>query len=127
MWYDHLPYLPFPDHWPVFSPKDKIGDWLEMYAKIMELNYWSSTTCKNARYDEAKGEWSVEVERNGKPVTLRPKQLVIATGMSAVPNLPSYPGMDSFKGTQHHSSKHAGGEGWGWQEMRGHRLQQFRP
>ena len=26
MWYDHLPYLPFPDHWPVFSPKDKIAE-----------------------------------------------------------------------------------------------------
>ena len=24
VWYDHLPYLPFPDHWPIFSPKDKI-------------------------------------------------------------------------------------------------------
>jgi len=24
VWYDHMPYLPFPDHWPVFSPKDKI-------------------------------------------------------------------------------------------------------
>jgi putative flavoprotein involved in K+ transport len=33
VWYDHLPYLPFPDHWPVFSPKDKLGDWLEMYVK----------------------------------------------------------------------------------------------
>ena len=30
VWYDHMPYLPFPDHWPVFSPKDKMGDWLEM-------------------------------------------------------------------------------------------------
>ena len=20
VWYDHMPYLPFPDHWPVFSP-----------------------------------------------------------------------------------------------------------
>src|SRR5439155_88989 len=35
VWYDHLPYLPFPDHWPVFSPKDQMGDWLEMYAKVM--------------------------------------------------------------------------------------------
>ena len=48
VWYDHLPYLPFPDHWPVFSPKDKIGDWLEMYAKVMELNYWHSTDCEAA-------------------------------------------------------------------------------
>lgn len=28
VWYDHLPYIPFPDNWPVFAPKDKVGDWL---------------------------------------------------------------------------------------------------
>ena len=43
VWYDHLPYIDFPKNWPVFSPKDKIGDWLEMYAKVMELNYWTKT------------------------------------------------------------------------------------
>jgi putative flavoprotein involved in K+ transport len=108
VWYDHLPYLPFPDHWPVFSPKDKIGDWLESYTKIMELNYWGSTECKRATYDATKKEWAVEVVRNGKPVTLRPKQLVLATGMSAVPNIPKYPGAEKFKGDQHHSSQHPG-------------------
>ncbi len=108
VWYDHLPYLPFPDDWPVFSPKDKIGDWLEMYAKVMELNYWGSSLCEKASYDEARGEWTVKVVRNGKPVTLKPKQLVLATGMSAVPNLPTFPGMEKFKGEQHHSSKHPG-------------------
>ncbi len=108
VWYDHLPYLPFPDHWPVFAPKDKIGDWLEMYTKVMELNYWSSTTARHAKYDEAKKEWSVEVERGGKTITLRPKHLVLATGMSAVPNMPKVPGMEDFKGELHHSSKHPG-------------------
>ena len=108
VWYDHLPYLPFPDDWPVFSPKDKIGDWLEMYAKVMELNYWGSSVCEKASYDEARGEWTVNVVRNGKPVTLKPRQLVLATGMSAVPNLPTFPGMEKFKGEQHHSSKHPG-------------------
>ena len=33
VWYDHLPYLKFPDNWPVFAPKDKIGDWLESYTR----------------------------------------------------------------------------------------------
>jgi len=110
VWYDHMPYLPYPDHWPVFAPKDKIGDWLEMYTRVMELNYWSSTVCKKAEYDEASGEWTVHVERDGKPVVLKPKQLVMATGMSAVPNIPDIPGMDSFKGDIHHSSKHPGGD-----------------
>lgn len=108
VWYDHMPYLPFPDNWPVFTPKDKIGDWLEMYTKVMELNYWGSTVCKSARYDEAKGEWIVEVEREGRNLTLRPKQLVLATGMSGKPNIPSFKGMDVFKGEQHHSSRHPG-------------------
>ncbi|MEA2312924.1 MAG: putative flavoprotein involved in transport, partial [Solirubrobacteraceae bacterium] len=108
VWYDHLPYIKFPANWPVFSPKDKIGDWLEMYTRVMELNYWGSTIAKSARYDEDAGEWIVVVEREGAEVTLRPKQLVLATGMSAKPNDPRIPGRDDFKGDQHHSSKHPG-------------------
>ena len=108
VWYDHLPYLPFPPNWPVFSPKDKIGDWLEMYTKIMELNYWTSTRAKKASYDAAKKEWTVTVERDGKEIVLHPKQLVLATGMSGKPNLPHFKGMERFKGDQHHSSQHPG-------------------
>jgi len=110
VWYDHLPYLPFPDHWPVFAPKDKIGDWLEMYTKVMELNYWGSSEAKSAQYDEATGEWNVVVERGGETVVLRPKQLVLATGMSGIANVPQFPGAERFQGTQHHSSQHPGGE-----------------
>ena len=108
VWYDHLPYIKFPDNWPVFAPKDKIADWLESYTKIMELNYWSATEAKSARYDEAVGEWVVTVEREGQPVVLRPRQLVFATGMSGKPNVPEFPGMDVFTGDQHHSSAHPG-------------------
>jgi putative flavoprotein involved in K+ transport len=108
VWYDHLPYIKFPENWPVFSPKDKIGDWLEMYTRVMELNYWSSTTARSARYDEEAGEWILVVERDGADITLRPKQLVMATGMSGKPSVPEIPGMDVFKGDQHHSSQHPG-------------------
>ncbi len=108
VWYDHLPYLKFPDNWPVFAPKDKIADRLESYAKVMELNYWANTEAKSASYDEATAEWTVTVEREGKPVVLRPKHLVLATGMSGKPNLPDFPGMDVFRGDQHHSSAHPG-------------------
>jgi putative flavoprotein involved in K+ transport len=108
VWYDHLPYIDFPPTWPVFSPKDKIADWLEMYTRVMELNYWTSTTAKSARYDEEAGEWIVVVERDGADLTLRPKQLVMATGMSGKPSVPEIPGMDVFRGDQHHSSQHPG-------------------
>ncbi|CUR59080.1 putative flavin-containing monooxygenase FMO [metagenome] len=108
VWYDHLPYLKFPDNWPVFAPKDKIADWLESYTKVMEIPYWSSTSATSASYSEETGEWTVELEREGQPLTLRPKQLVLATGMSGKPNLPDLPGMDVFRGDQHHSSAHPG-------------------
>jgi putative flavoprotein involved in K+ transport len=108
VWYDHLPYIDFPKNWPVFAPKDKIGDWLEMYAKVMELNYWGATECLSASYDESTEEWTVLVEREGERITLRPKQLVLATGMSGKPNIPEFEGMDTFAGDQHHSSRHPG-------------------
>jgi putative flavoprotein involved in K+ transport len=108
VWYDHLPYLDFPKNWPVFAPKDKIGDWLEMYTRVMEVNYWGSTTAKSASYDESTGEWTLVVDRAGEELTLRPKQLVLATGMSGKPNLPTIPGMERFRGDQHHSSQHPG-------------------
>lgn len=108
VWYDHLPYIKFPENWPVFSPKDKIGDWLEMYTKVMELNYWTRTTAKSASYDENAKEWTVVVDRDGEEVILKPKQLIMATGMSGKANVPEFPGMETFKGDQHHSSKHPG-------------------
>jgi putative flavoprotein involved in K+ transport len=108
VWYDHLPYLKFPDSWPVFSPKDKIGDWLESYVKVMEVPYWGSTVATSAEYSPEKGEWSVEVERDGKPLTLRPKHVVLATGMSGKPNIPEIAGQDVFRGDQQHSSAHPG-------------------
>lgn len=112
VWYDHLPYIDFPKNWPVFAPKDKIGDWLEMYTKVMELNYWTRSTASSAKWDEANKEWVVTVDRDGEQVVLRPKQLVFATGMSGKANIPQFKGAERFAGEQHHSSKHPGPDGY---------------
>ena len=112
VWYDHLPYLPFPANWPVFAPKDKIGDWLEFYTRVMEVPYWSRTSCLSATYDEATEKWTVEVDRDGERLTLHPTQLVLATGMSGKANVPTFPGQDIFAGDQHHSSRHPGPDGY---------------
>ncbi|MFN8031349.1 MAG: NAD(P)/FAD-dependent oxidoreductase [Dermatophilaceae bacterium] len=108
VWYDHLPYLKFPDNWPVFAPKDKIADWLESYVKVMEVPYWSSTEATSATWSDEAGEWTVEVERDGVPVTLKPTHLVFATGMSGKARVPDVPGVDIFAGEVHHSSRHPG-------------------
>ena len=110
VWYDHFPYLPYPDHWPVFAPKDKMGDWLECYTKIMELNYWGSTEATGASYDAEAGEWQVKVRRDGNDIVLKPKQLVFATGSYGPPRHVKLPGHEAFGGVQIHSSLYPGGQ-----------------
>ncbi len=62
----------------------------------------------SATYDEAARQWTVEVDRDGERLTLYPTQLVLATGMSGKPSVPTLPGQDVFRGDQHHSSAHPG-------------------
>jgi putative flavoprotein involved in K+ transport len=109
VWYDHMPYIPFPDNWPVFTPKDKMGDWLEMYVKVMELNYWASTTCVAASFNENEKVWTVELDQAGERIVLRPKQLVFATGAYGPPRRIDLPGAEDFTGTILHSSEYSTG------------------
>ncbi|WP_292696653.1 NAD(P)/FAD-dependent oxidoreductase [Mesorhizobium sp.] len=110
VWYDHLPYIPFPENWPVFTPKDKMGDWLEMYTRVMELNYWVATKCLSVSYDEAEKVWTVVVDRVGRQITLKPKHIVFATGAYGPPRRIDLPGADRFKGELLHSSQYASGD-----------------
>ncbi|KAL3417794.1 hypothetical protein PVAG01_10804 [Phlyctema vagabunda] len=113
VWYDHLPYLPFPAHWPIFTPKDKLGDWFEAYAKLLELNFWTQTSVTKTSWDDATKKWTVTLERNKDGMTetriLHPKHVIQATGHSGEPNFPSHlKGLSTFKGQVTHSSKFPG-------------------
>lgn len=102
-----MAYLPFPQNWPQFTPKDKLGDWFEAYASIMELNVWTQTSVASAEYNDATAEWNVIVTRgNGAQRTLRPRHVVWCTGHSGEARVPRFPGQDSFQGTVYHGSQH---------------------
>lgn len=109
VWYDHMPYMPFPDFWPVFTPKDRMGDWLEAYAHALELAVWTGTEVTGASHDE--DGWSVNMVRDGQPVTLRPAHLVMAVGNAGFPRMPEIEGQENFSGDQLHSSDFTSGEG----------------
>lgn len=117
VWYDHMPYLPFPEHWPVYTPKDKMGDWLEFYAGAMKLDVWTGTELTGARHDAASGTWTATVRRDGAEITLRPTHLVMALGNAGFARVPEIAGQDRFKGRQCHSSAHPGGEGMAGQRV----------
>ena len=109
---NHLPYMPFPPSWPTYIPKDKLAGWFEAYVESLELNYWTGTEFEGARYDEAEGRWTVTLSRDGTPRTLRPRHVVLATGVSGIPNIPSIPTLETFGGTVLHSSRYEDGDAW---------------
>ncbi|MDF2231757.1 NAD(P)/FAD-dependent oxidoreductase [Albimonas sp. CAU 1670] len=111
VWYDHMPYMPFPEFWPVFTPKDKMGDWLESYAHALELAVWTGTECLGAQRAPSGEGWRVTLKRGDETLTLSPTHLVMAVGNAGFPRLPEIPGQAEFAGVQMHSSQFASGEG----------------
>jgi putative flavoprotein involved in K+ transport len=110
---NHLPYMPFPPNWPVYIPKDKLANWFEAYVESMELNYWTGTEFESGSYDAAEGRWSVVLRRaEGSTRTIRPRHVVMATGVSGIPNLPDIPTLKDFAGPVMHSSRYQDGETW---------------
>jgi len=109
---NHLPYMPFPPSWPSYIPKDKLAGWFEAYVEAMELNCWTGTEFCGGAYDEAAQQWSVTVRRNGAERSLRPRHIVMATGVSGIPNLPDIPSLQDFRGQVLHSSQYRDGEDW---------------
>jgi putative flavoprotein involved in K+ transport len=110
---NHLPYLPFPPNWPTYIPKDKIAGWFESYVDIMELNFWTRTEFVSAAYDEQDERWSAVLRlSDGKTREIRPRHIIMATGVSDVPNLPEIPSLADFAGRVQHSSEFGAGADW---------------
>ena len=110
---NHMPYMPFPPNWPVYIPKDKLANWFESYVDAMELNFWTATEFVRGDYDAAKARWSVVLRRgDGTERILHPRHVVMATGVSGIPNRPEITGLKNFAGKVLHSSQYDDGENW---------------
>ena len=107
---NHLPYMPFPLTWPTYIPKDKLAGWFEYYAESMELNVWTKTTFISAEYDKAEKNWNVKLKlSDGNERIMKPKHIVMAVGVSSVPNRTKIPGMEGYKGKVIHSTDYSSG------------------
>lgn len=110
---NHLPYMLFPPNWPTYIPKDKLANWFEAYVEAMELNFWTETEFEGGSYDEKEGRWTVTLRRaDGSRRTMQPRHVVLATGVSGIPNVPEIAGLQGFAGKVMHSSQYDDGESW---------------
>jgi putative flavoprotein involved in K+ transport len=105
--------MPFPPNWPTYIPKDKLANWFESYAESMELNFWTGTEFGGGSYDPARGRWTVTLRHtDGRTRQMHPRHIVMATGVSGIPNRPPIPTLENFRGTVLHSSQYSDGEAW---------------
>jgi cation diffusion facilitator CzcD-associated flavoprotein CzcO len=104
---NHFAYMPFPDTWPVYIPKDNLANWLEFYAESMEVNVWTKTTFLGAEYENSAKRWNAQLRTaDGSIRIMRPSHIVLAIGVSGLPNVPTLEGQDAFAGPIVHSSGH---------------------
>ncbi|MDB9889926.1 NAD(P)/FAD-dependent oxidoreductase [Alphaproteobacteria bacterium] len=110
---NHLPYMPFPTTWPTYIPKDMLALWFEFYAAAMELNFWTQCEVTKASYDDKAERWQVELNTaDGGKRNMSPRHVIMATGVSGIPNLPKIDSLSAFQGPAVHSSQYHDGEDW---------------
>lgn len=92
-----------------------MGDWLEWYASALELTTWTDSSVVAAT-QKPSGEWQIDVQRGTKENkytrTFYPKHVIVATSLAGVPFVPDIPGIEKFKGTIRHSTKHDSAREW---------------
>ena len=111
--FNHLPYMPFPDAWPTYLPKDMLADWFEAYAWAMEINFWTGHELVGGSYDESSGRWNAVLRKaDGTERTVHPKHLVFANGLVGYPHIPELPGLKDFKGDVLHTTEYTNGANW---------------
>ncbi|PCH45143.1 FAD/NAD(P)-binding domain-containing protein [Wolfiporia cocos MD-104 SS10] len=103
-------YQPYPRNWPLYTPRDKVADWLKQYAESQDLVVWTSSHLEpTPTYDRDTKRWTVAVNRAGSLVTVHPAHIVIAIGTLGAPRIPDIAGRDRFRGTIMHASTYMGG------------------
>ena len=110
---NHFPYMPFPETFPAYIPKDKLANWIEFYVDAMEINFWTETRFEEASYDTEAGHWLAKLSfSDGSSRMLKPKHIIMATSVSGTPYIADIPTMKRFKGPIIHSSQFKNGEEW---------------
>ncbi|EXJ57737.1 uncharacterized protein A1O5_12527 [Cladophialophora psammophila CBS 110553] len=110
----HLPFdRTFPPHYPQYLTKDDLAQGYLDWAKKYGINVWLSTTVVSGRWHEDEKRWTLNLVRNEERKSITVTHLVMALGAGCqIPTMPTYPGIERFRGTVVHSANYTSAEGW---------------
>ena len=93
---NHLPYMPFPPNWPTYIPKDKLANWFEAYVDAHGAEFLDRHRVRRRQLRRGEGRWNVTLRRDGATREMHPRHIVMATGVSGIPNMPDIPSLKNF-------------------------------
>jgi indole-3-pyruvate monooxygenase len=102
-WNSHLPYLPFPPGSATYLSRDEVVQYMERYTEQFGIRPLFN---QHVRSISRVGEkWVLKANQQ----TWQADHVIIATGNNRKPILPTWPGIESFKGQVMHSSVYKNG------------------
>ncbi len=96
-----LPHFPMPRDYPRYPSRQQVVDYLEAYAAHFQIPIEFEQTVVATRPSSASSthRWEVETEDH----LYAAQHVIVATGNTHTPAMPSWPGQQSFRGTIIHS------------------------
>jgi len=96
--WSHLPGLPFPDNYQTYVSRRKFIEYCNSYVEHFNIQpQYNKEVVQVVKND---GDWIVQCEDGDAYIT---KHIVFATGVNRIPVVPSWQGMEKFKGSITHS------------------------
>jgi indole-3-pyruvate monooxygenase len=102
--FSHLPFLPFPDDYPLYVTRDLFVQYLEDYSKKFDINPVFKSEVISCRKRE--DYWIVQTRK----VMIQSKYVIICTGYNNSPNIVEWKGAKVFKGSIFHSREYKNGK-----------------
>ncbi len=100
-------FEPNPNWTRAFAPQQEILDYLRHCARKYDIERFIEyrSRVRAARFDETRGVWRIEIERDGSTRMITADLLIAANGALSRPALPDLVGLDRFEGALFHSAR----------------------
>ena len=109
--HSYLPHLRFPPGTPRYPSRDQLIAYLEEYARHFGLAPRLGEQVQSVRREAA--VWVTRTTAG----TYRSQHVIVASGRSAIPHRPNWPGQEKFSGRILHSSEYRNAEPFGGQNV----------
>lgn len=94
----NLPHLPFPEDYPLYVPKARLVEYFDQYAQHFKLKPHFGQSVDSVK--KVGKQWTTLTKDGTK---FKSDNVIIATGVNRIPNIPSWSGQEQFQGTVIHA------------------------